>query len=597
MDRDLRLTLLREIPNDKDLRQQWNALVARLDQPQVFYTWEWAFAVQSAYASSLSPLLFLAYDEQQSLRGLVALATDASGKQGSFLSAATGDYCDFLSSPEDKPAFVSQVLAELQKQSVYQVVLTNLPAESDSVTALGQASAQNHYHCFQRTAYECAQVLFSRLERGEDGKPLAPGKKRIRRFAKAMAPEGTVKFAHSRSWYEVAPILPRFISAHIVRFLEIGRISNLADERRRTFLAELSKLLSGPQWLVLSHMSVGGRVFAWHYGFQFHDNWFWYQPTFDSSAEKYWPGFCLLTQVIQDATENPALTKLDLGLGSEAYKAKFANATRRTLYVTLHRSLRKHWQEIVRYRMAAAVAMRPRAERMARSVIDGVKSAKRCAKGSGLPKTFGWLLARIMARVFSREEVFFFEDASAVSPRVDASSLRPISYQLLAEAAMRYYDDEPTLQYLLRSAARLRQGNAEGFALVDTNGTPLHFAWSAQFEGFFLSELNATVDAPSADCVMLFDCWTPAALRGRGYYGKTVGLVAQLFRERGKRPWIFSAGGNASSLRGLAKTGFQRRYSLVRWRMFGWQTIQGKTPRFEAMRSPAVPANHEAKRA
>jgi CelD/BcsL family acetyltransferase involved in cellulose biosynthesis len=593
--RSLRLSVLREIPDDASLRQQWNALVMRTDQPQVFYTWEWALAVQRAYASSLSPLLFLAFDEQQSLRGIAALATDANGKHGSFLSATTGDYCDFLSSPEDKPAFVTQVLLELQSQGIDDFVFTNLPADFDSVTALWQASVENHYHCFRRTAYECAQILFGRLERGEDGRPLAPGKKRIRRFAKAMAGKGAVDFDHIRSWNAVESILPQFVKAHVVRFLEMGRLSNFVDERRRTFLTELSKLLAQPQWMVLSRMSVAGRVYASHYGFQFHDNWFWYQPTFDSSVEKFWPGFCLLTQVIHDATENPAVIKLDLGLGSEAYKAQFANATRRTLYVTLHRSLRKHWQEIVRYRMVMAIATWPHAERMARGLMEKAETAKRYAKESGLRKTFGWLLSRIMRRIFWREEVFLFESDSAAAAPVGASSVRPIDYQLLADAAMCHHQDEKTLQYLLRSAAHLRQGTAEGFALVYADGTPLHFAWATAFDRFLVSELNAKLHGPATDCVMLFDCWTPVALRGRGFYQQTVGLVAQLLRERGKRPWIPSVGRNW--LRGLTKFGFRRRFSLVRWRIFGWQTVQYKTPRLEAMRSPEVSGNAAAKRA
>ncbi len=93
----LRLVVLRQIPEDPHLRQQWNALVDQVDQPQVFYTYEWALAVQRAYSATLRPLLFLAYDEQASLSGVAALATTPAGDEASFLRATTGDYCDFLS--------------------------------------------------------------------------------------------------------------------------------------------------------------------------------------------------------------------------------------------------------------------------------------------------------------------------------------------------------------------------------------------------------------------------------------------------------------------------------------------------------------------
>ena len=48
----------REIPEDANLRQQWNALVQRVDQPQVFYTYEWSLAVHRAYHSTLRPCFF-----------------------------------------------------------------------------------------------------------------------------------------------------------------------------------------------------------------------------------------------------------------------------------------------------------------------------------------------------------------------------------------------------------------------------------------------------------------------------------------------------------------------------------------------------------
>ena len=108
------------------------------------------------------------------------------------------------------------------------------------------------------TAYICAQVSFDRLERGKDGKPFAPGLKRLRRFEKAMGPGAEVRTEHRRSWEAVEPVLPEFMQAHVARFLEIGRISNIADSHRRVFLAELARVLSQSEWFVLSRMLVRG---------------------------------------------------------------------------------------------------------------------------------------------------------------------------------------------------------------------------------------------------------------------------------------------------------------------------------------------------
>jgi len=165
-----------------------------------------------------------------------------------------------------------------------------------------------------------------------------------------MGQESPVQLVHASSWQEAAPILPEFVRAHVSRFQATGRTSNLTRPERRLFLEELTKLLSVPGWFVLTRMMAGERALAWNYGFQFDGTWFWYQPTFDTDLERHSPGFCLLTKLIEEAASSPSFKLVDLGLGAEEYKERFANQTRKTLYVTLKTSMAKHVKEIVRYR-------------------------------------------------------------------------------------------------------------------------------------------------------------------------------------------------------------------------------------------------------
>src|SRR5690349_14165994 len=88
------LEILTHIPADESLRASWNALVQQMSTPEVFYTYEWALAVQRSYAASLTPLIFL-LREGGALAGVAVLATDSTGKDTFFLNAATADYCDF----------------------------------------------------------------------------------------------------------------------------------------------------------------------------------------------------------------------------------------------------------------------------------------------------------------------------------------------------------------------------------------------------------------------------------------------------------------------------------------------------------------------
>jgi len=579
---------VKEIPEDADLRRQWNALALNAQQPQVFLTYEWALAAYRSYQATLKPLLFLGY-EGNDLCALAALATDPSGKRTSFLCATTGDYCDFLSAPEHREEFVVGVLAELRRQNVGEMVFANLPADSGTAKVLRNLSGASGYRIFARTGYVCAQVSLSALERRGDAKPVLPRKKMLRRFLNAMGREAPVRLDHARSWDAIQETLPEFVQAHVARFLVTGRISNAARPERREFLAELARLLSESDWVVLTRMMSGTKVFAWNYGFQFQGTWFWYQPTFVNDLEKYSPGFCLLAKLIEEAADDPTVKTLDLGLGAEEYKDRFANQTREILYVTAHASAARHYREIFRYHAAEILRVSPPMEAAARGLRQGWRRLRNRWAMSGATTTFAWLARRARELFWLECEVFFYEWCGTAPSRSSAQTLLQLDLSVLADATSQHIDDDATLGYLLRAATRIQEGQAEGFALVDADGKVLHFAWATTFEGFFLSELQAKVQSPSPDSVMLFDCWTPAAAVGHGYYAQTVDLIAEQVQEKGGRPWIFSAAGNAASIRGLGKTGFQRRYSLIRRRLLGWDRVTGETPKSESARSEIAP--------
>ena len=433
---NLRFVLFREIPEDDNLRRQWNTLVEHVEKPQVFYTYEWALAVQRAYGSTLRPLLFLAYDQQESLCGVAALASDASGKRVSFLCATTGDYCDFLSVPEHRSDFVGGLFAELRKLGIGEMAFANLPADSATVPAMKQAAARSRYLCFARTAYRCAQVSLGSADQRVEGKSQLPRKKMLRRFLNTMGREAPVRLDHAWSWEAAEPILVQFMQAHVARFLVTGRISNMARPERQVFLTELGKLLSQAGWLNLTRMMTGEKTVAWNYGFQFHGTWFWYQPTFDSDLEKYSPGFCLLAKLIEEAAENAALETVDLGLGAEEYKERFSNQSRETLHVTLKTSAFEYGSEIARYQAATIVKAFPRVETAVRLLAARVQSLKERREQEGA-HTLLWPGRLLRDLLWTETEVFFYEWCGPLFPASSGLKLRPLDLNQLATAAMK----------------------------------------------------------------------------------------------------------------------------------------------------------------
>jgi CelD/BcsL family acetyltransferase involved in cellulose biosynthesis len=566
----LRLSLHHEIPENEILRSQWDDLVLRMGRPEVFYTCEWARAVQRAYSSSLRPLLILARDGA-ALAGVAALAIGKAENEVSFLAGTTADYCDFVAPPQFLPDFASAVFAELRGLGIKQASLANVPADSPTARLLVRVAREHGYSIFSRPAYLCGRVTFvSELER-QSLRQAVQRKQMVRRHLKSLGKIAPVRLSHLKSREEIAQALPGFVSAHISRFLSMGLASNLMHAERRTFLAELGALLSAREWVTLSTLAVGERPVAWNYGFQFGSSWFWYQPTFDGSFEQFYPGFCLLAKIIEEACGHAEISEVDLGLGEETYKERFANDSLQTLHLTASRSVTAHARVAGRYHAASAIKRTPALERALRGLLRVCSSAREHMRSSGLLGFMRGLVRRAGRLLFAHEELAFFSypgHSTAGTGVVRARPhIEPLDSQLLAASAMKYADDSETVQYLIRAARRLREQNAEGFVLFDGEDAPAHFCWATDYANFYAEELKQTLEAPSSRAALIYDCWTPAAARGRGYYSAAISAVASRLTEKGRESWIFTATSNRSSLRGIEKSGFVPQFSLVRRRL------------------------------
>jgi len=583
----LRLVLHQEIPEDPALRRQWNKVVLQMERAQVFYTWEWAFAVQSAYRSSVKPLLFLGYEGDE-LVGVASLATDVAKQNITFLAATTSDYCEFFSHPDRRQQLIGEVMAELRKTGAESLALASIPADSPTVAAIRAVARGHGYHVFVHPAQVCAQVILGSGEIRQQLKANIGRRKRLRRNLYMLKSVGPITLTHLRSRAEIEAALPRFASVHVARFLIMQQISNLTRPERRHFLQELARLLSESGWLWLSRLNVGERAVAWHYGFQFCGSWFWYQPTFESDLgiEQYSPGYCLLSKVVQEACDITDLDVVDLGVGAESYKERFANGSRQTLDVSLDQASYRHQREVARYWAARAVKASPKVESAIRGGLRRLASMRghfREIRTNGL---FGWGTKRLGGKILRRDEVVFYEWTGSTRENSHSMEIKPLDLETLAKGAMVDVDDPETMSYLFRAAQRLHYEGDSGFALITTDLRPVHYCWVSDFEGFYMDELKIRLTAPGKNAVMIFDCWTPRSARGHGYYGLAVSQAAEHLYSAGKAPWIFSAAQNIPSLRGIEKAGFRERYSMIRRKVLFWQDLR----RLSSESSPAAEA-------
>jgi hypothetical protein len=274
------------------------------------------------------------------------------------------------------------------------------------------------------------------------------------------------------------------------------------------------------------------------------------------------PGTYLLCEILRRASDDPHIHTVDLGLGDEGYKERYSKAGRLTLHITAS-SRRSKALEVCRYHGAQFVKRSSRLEQGIRGCMVKIQSIRERVSKNGIANALKFFSSRSVHLLVGASEVLFFEGNATPTPRADLS-LQPLSFKLLATAAMRYEADGESLDYILRAAERLNSGGADGFALTTVAGAPVHFCWVSRFHGFKMTELRQVLEEPAPGSVLLFDCWTPPSQRGLGYYGLCIASVAGQMLEQGKRPWIFSAASNVNSLRGIERSGFMPRFSLKR---------------------------------
>lgn len=558
----MKITTLEKLPDDQETVLAWNQLALRMERPQVFFTYQWALAADRAFRESLSPLTLLAHESGQ-LVGVAALARRRDSQDTAFfLAASTADYCDILSEPQSRIPIVAAIMREIDRIGVKNIVLANLPVESQTRHAIKLASRSYHFYRHERSAYDCGVITLDDEEQRQSVLKSVVRKERVKRGLKRLSQLGPVGIT---DWNpeQMESGLPAIFRAQITRFLATGRLSPLVRADRRKFLSQLGSLLSSAGWLKVTQMEVNGQPLAWNFGFRFVDSWFWYLPTFQIEYEESSPGSCLLRLLTEEACADPSVKRLDLGLGDEPYKKRFSNGISSTLYVQLSKSISNHLLVLGRHWFAVAMGKFPTIDGRLRSGRDLLRAQRSRIREAGLAATLVRVLRLARRWVVSEDEAAFFEAPEIRERELHTGKLMPLSWKHIGSAAIDYADDEGTLRYLMRCAQRLRRGRGQGYLLED-RGTVAHFLWIEPYDGFHLSEIDTRLDVTDPAADMIFDCWTPVAQRGRGYYAAAIRLAAEQLQRQQKKVWIFSAVKNRSSIAGILKAGFGYRFSLVR---------------------------------
>jgi hypothetical protein len=140
-------------------------------------------------------------------------------------------------------------------------------------------------------------------------------------------------------------------------------------------------------------------------------------------------------------------------------------------------------------------------------------------------------------------------------------------YSAAADPAVEEYrqDDERDNEVPWNpEAVSARLGAGHRMFILRVQGRPVSFAWVSESIAFTIDELDARVmiDRPM---VWIWDCVTPDAFRGLGYYPRL--LLALIARFEVDRIVIYCQSKNDASIKGIRKAGFApwMNVAVTRW--------------------------------
>ena len=361
--------LISDVTSLGDLEGRWRELAERLGN--AFVSPEWFFAWWRHYGEAFDPAVVVGRTDGDRVEGLLPLVIARTGRPRAvrFAGSNLGDHFEPVDGA-NVTALVAGAAASLHaiRPAWSAIVLDNVDA--------GEGG---------KWWREVAAVFPGRLrvmERGRSALPYIPiagltwegylerrsasFRKRLRQIERGLDRVARVRLRRTSDTSELERDLETFFALHYGRWEGRGG-SALASPRARAFHEDFAAAALERGWLRLWFLEADGEPIAAWYGWRLGGRYAFYQGGFDPDWARHSVGFYIVARVIERAIDEGA-AEFNMLLGTESYKARFAEASRPVRTVVMTRAL---------HPATALVGAEIGARRLARRIAGGSDSRLR----------------------------------------------------------------------------------------------------------------------------------------------------------------------------------------------------------------------------
>jgi CelD/BcsL family acetyltransferase involved in cellulose biosynthesis len=573
----LQCELVRDFARLEELSADWDRLW-RSSASEIFQRFAWTRAFWKTRGSKFSACSLVVHDGVD-IVGILPLASD--GDMIRFLAKA--DYNDLICEERWAPPVLAAAMEALFEMPMRwsTCVLDNLSEDSRIVRHLSALPPSLRQKLDLVFACPCPTIV---AEEGGDVFARLAQKESLRRHQNKLQREGRLTFRHVESRSEIRDHLPSFFQQQIARRVLLGHHSIFCEPETRAFYTALVDELDPRSELRFAVLQLDGRPVAYHFGFQLHAKFMWYQSAFDVDLWHLAPGEVLIRKLLQYA-QDAGLREFDFTTGSELYKSRFANLTRQNFTLHIERrpqSVAGRFRRSVAYMAGTArqtkehLKARPRLYKLLRTTFvcakDFVLEQQRSFRRAGLPGYLRLALGRMFRNaVFARNEVILLarpadELPKSNSPRERNGSLeiRPGSFSDLVLLSLEYPDELPRSKL---HVWRGRLGKGDRVYALRANGRLVHLAWIGTRDLLVIDELGEACHIPLTTSGLVVErCWTAPRFRSPHMWANALRLLVQVVGDKSE-VWTYCVNPDRSTWRELEAAGFRLQNRVVQLRV------------------------------
>jgi len=331
----LRIKELNEYDQFIDLREQWNDVLNKSKDDNIFLTWEWLSTWWKHYGKEKKLMILLAEDGEK----IVAIAPLMYSiyrllgfklRKIEFFAEHT-DYCNFILA-EKKAESLKLFLKYLDKLSWDCLELREIPENAESITILrkirGKTQIQN-----ETVSSKCPYIPLSVSWDGFVKELSGNMRRNLRRRMRRLEEKYKVEFKKQNEIDSLQQDMKTFFYLHQRRWQSKGREGSfVADPKFQDFLLDVSECFAEKRWLNLYFLTANNEPISAALCFEYSKTLYYYHPGFDPAYSKYGVGNLLIMHLLQDSIQK-GIEKFDFLKGDESYKRDWTPLSRNNLEV------------------------------------------------------------------------------------------------------------------------------------------------------------------------------------------------------------------------------------------------------------------------